>query len=201
MVLGEDGIIAQAKLAADRAREEEARTEQDFNKLAGDIQNWVNGGTGETGSGGETETPTPKIPEGLKVGSTVEYNPSGTYTWQAKYCSSTKGETENEELSSGTEGQFNISSWKVLSIDAITGNVELVPSAPTEGEVYLGEAQGYNNAVKLLNEACSNLYGSETKKITARSISMEDIEKYMTEEAVEEAHRYYDGKGRGCNLR
>ncbi len=128
----------------------------------------------------------PEIPEGLKVGSEVTYNPNGTYTWQAKYCSSTKTEGENVELSSGADGQFNISSWKVLSIEE--GKVELVPKAQTTGTVYLEGAQGYNNAVKLLNDACSALYGKEGGEITARSISMEDIEKYMTDTAISEAH-------------
>ena len=51
----------------------------------------------------------------------------------------------------------------MLSIDNETGTVELVPSAPTTGTVYLGEAQGYNNGVKLLNDACSSLYGNSEK--------------------------------------
>ena len=67
------------------------------------------------------------------------------------------------EQNSSTGEDFNISSWKVLSIDNETGTVELVPSAPTTGTVYLGEAQGYNNGVKLLNDACSSLYGNSEK--------------------------------------
>ena len=132
------------------------------------------------------EAPTPGV---LKVGSEVKYNPSGTYNWQAKYCSSDLTETSKDvQLSSATGAKFNISSWKVLSIDEGTGNVELVPSAPTTGTVRLQGAQGYNNAVKLLNDACSNLYGNEGKNITARSINIEDIEKYMKEEAIKEVH-------------
>ena len=81
----------------------------------------------------------------------------------------------------------------MLSIDETTGKVELVPSSPTTGTVYLGQAQGYNNGVKLLNDACSSLYGNSTKGITARSINIEDIEKYMTGEALtgtNGAHNY-----------
>ena len=78
----------------------------------------------------------------------------------------------------------------MLSIDNETGTVELVPSAPTTGTVYLGQAQGYNNGVKLLNDACSSLYGNSEKGITARSINIEDIEKYMTDTALTEAHNY-----------
>ena len=80
------------------------------------------------------------VPEGLKVGSTVTYSPSGTYNWQAKYCSTTK--TDDVTLSSANGEEFNLTEWKVLSIE--NGKVELVPTQPTTGKVYLGQAQGYN---------------------------------------------------------
>lgn len=132
--------------------------------------------------------------EKLDVGSTVKYSPSGAYNWQAKYCSSTKTETTDDVLlESATGKSFNISSWKVLSIDRVTGKIELVPSSPTTGTVYLGQAQGYNNGVKLLNDACSSLYGNTTKGIEARSINIEDIEKYMTDTALADAHSYNNG--------
>lgn len=76
----------------------------------------------------------------------------------------------------------------MLSIE--NGKVELVPTNPTEGTVYLGQAQGYNNGVKLLNDACSSLYGNTSKGITARSLNIEDIEKYMLEAKLTEAHLY-----------
>ena len=86
---------------------------------------------------------TGKIPEGLKVGSTVTYSPSGTYNWQAKYCSSEKTEgTDDVTLNSASGQSYNITKWKVLSIE--NGKVELVPTNPV-GSVYLGQAQGYNN--------------------------------------------------------
>ncbi len=130
---------------------------------------------------------------GLQVGSEVAYNPNGTYNWQATYCSSTKTPgTDDVLLESKTGKSFNISSWRVLSINEYTGMVELVPNAPTTGVVYLGEAQGYNNGVKLLNDACSSLYGNTTKGITARSINIEDIERYMKPEKLTEAYNYID---------
>ena len=131
------------------------------------------------------------IPAGLEIGSTVNYNPSGTYTWKAEYCSPTKTpETDDVELNSSTGNNFNINTWKVLEIDREAEKVTLVPSSPTTDTVYLAQAQGYNNGVYLLNEACSKLYGNESKGITARSMNIEDIEKYMTDEAVTEAHNY-----------
>ena len=48
-----------------------------MNELAGYMENMLNGIGGE-----ESEGPT--VPEGFEIGSTLTYNPSGTYNWQAK---------------------------------------------------------------------------------------------------------------------
>ena len=128
------------------------------------------------------------IEEGLTIGSIVTYNPSGTYNWLAKYY--TTETTPDVLLESGEGKPFNITTWRVLSIDKETGKVELVPTEPTTGTVELKGAQGYNNAVKLLNDACSSLYGNSIKEIEARSINIEDIEKYMTDSAKSNAHNY-----------
>ena len=185
LVFSENGIIAKAREAANKTNEAVINEQTQMNDVTAAMENMLNG------VGGSTTPEEPTVPVGLEVGSTVIYNPSGTYNWQAKYCSSTKTETTDDvTLNSSTGEDFNISSWKVLSIDNETGTVELVPSAPTTGTVYLGEAQGYNNAVKLLNDACGSLYGNNEKGITARSINIEDIEKYMTDTALTEAHNY-----------
>ena len=147
--------------------------------------------TGEvTKVGSVTPTPNPDpvtpptVPEGLKVGSEVTYSPSGTYNWQGKYCSTSQSDTT---LNSASGQSYNITKWKVLSIE--NGKVELVPINPV-GSVYLGQVQGYNNGVKLLNDACSSLYGNTSKGITARSMNIDDIEKYMLESKLTEAHSY-----------
>ena len=182
-IFSDNGIIKKAQEAANKMNEAIGKEQDELNQLYNDLASALNNTTEDPGE--------PEEPEGLEIGSTVTYNPSGTYNWQAKYCSSTKTETTDDvTLNSSTGEDFNISSWKVLSIDNETGTVELVPSAPTTGTVYLGEAQGYNNGVKLLNDACSSLYGNNEKEITARSINIEDIEKYMTDTALTEAHNY-----------
>ena len=131
------------------------------------------------------------IPEGLEIGSYVSYNPSGTYPWQSEYCSSPEDTSYEKTLDSSTGKPFNIDRWRVLDINEETGEVTLVPehstddgnngASATSGTVYLKGAQGYNNGVKLLNDACSALYGNEEKGITARSINIEDIEGKMIE--------------------
>ena len=131
------------------------------------------------------------IPEGLEIGSYVSYNPSGTYPWQSEYCSSPEDTSYEKTLDSSTGKPFNIDRWRVFDINEETGEVTLVPdhstddgndgASATSGTVYLKGAQGYNNGVKLLNDACSALYGNEAKGIKARSINIEDIEGKMIE--------------------
>ena len=154
----------------------------------------VNGKVEWTGQSDQDNTnPPAKIPKGLTVGSTVSYAPSGTYHWQAEYALSDQIPGTDDVTLNSAEGQsFHINSWKVLSIDEATGKVQMVPSQVTSGTVFLQGPQGYNNAVKLLNDACSSLYGNASKKITARSIQIEDIEKVMDEKKMNEAKTNYE---------
>ena len=172
MLTGQNGILNRAAEAKEKTVATQKDEEEKMQESESTIDQYVYG-----------------VPEGLKVGSTVTYSPSGTYNWQAKYCSTEKTEgTDDVTLNSASGEAFSLTEWKVLSIE--NGRVELVPTQPTEGTVYLGQAQGYNNGVKLLNDACSSLYGNTSKGITARSLNIEDIEKYMLEEKLAETHQY-----------
>ena len=111
----------------------------------------------------------------LQVGDIINYSPSGTYSWDRNYA--TSNSTATDTLSSSAGQSFNVSKWKVLSIDKSTGKIEMVPATTPNGTVTLQGAQGYNNAVKLLNDACSSLYSDTSKGITARSITEEDFVK------------------------
>ena len=55
----------------------------------------------------------------------------------------------------------------------------MVPATTPSGTVTLQGAQGYNNAVLLLNQACSSLYGNSSKGITARSIKKKILQKLV----------------------
>ena len=103
----------------------------------------------------------------------VSYSPSGTYTWDNTLA--TSSDTGTTELSSAS-GTYAITNWRVLDLDQTTGIVRLVPTAPV-GSLKLQGAQGYNNAVKLLDDACNGLYKDDDKGITAQSIKEEDFVK------------------------
>ena len=86
LVFSENGIIAKAREAAEKTNQAVINEQAQMNDVTVAIENMLNG----IGGSGTTPEPEPTVPVGLEVGSTVIYNPSGTYNWQAKYCSSTK---------------------------------------------------------------------------------------------------------------
>ncbi len=135
------------------------------------------------------------IPEGLSIGDKVSYTPPAStdtkniYNWQVKYCSSgIESELPSEDkVLKNTDENYAITEWIVFDIDEKTGKVELISEKPTNGTVYLGGAQAYNNGVKLLNDACSNLYGNESEGIKARSMNVEDIENKIEDNVLKSA--------------
>ena len=66
--------------------------------------------------------------------------------------------------------------WKVL--DVKDGKIRLISSAPTTSQISLRAANGYNNAVYLIDKACDTLYSSN--KGTAQNLKIEDIESKLS---------------------
>ena len=65
------------------------------------------------------------IPDGLTIGSSVTYEPTGgTYTWDYEYATSTR--SGNQELDSTSTGHDRITNWKVFKIDEDEGEIQLV---------------------------------------------------------------------------
>lgn len=124
-----------------------------------------------TGDNSE-ETGKYREPLDVHVGEIVRYVPTGTYTWNETYSTANSVKTTALDAT----GNCAITNWKVLSVEGDT--VNLVPAnGTTNATVTFHGAQGYNNAVQLLNIACSELYKNTALGITARSINIEDFEK------------------------
>ena len=184
MLTGENGILSQAQKAkteTENAAQNEAAILDDYNNKLND---WINGGT-------------VSIPEGLEIGSTVHYDPNGTYSTdeegRSPLSETYSGSSSNPTQLDSSTSQFNIDTWKVFDINESTGEVTLVPQSSTYsagGYIYLRGAQGYNNGVKILNDACSALYGDSSKGITARSVNITDVEGKMIPTELQEAHNY-----------
>ena len=129
-----------------------------------------------------------EVTSNLRIGDKVSYTPPiGKYLWLAKYSDN----QEDVEITNES-ADFQVTNWKVLNIND-DDTVDLVSAKQTKGVVYLGNYNGYNNGVKLLNDLCYNLYSDETKGIVGRSIAIEDIENHLNENAKMVANKYSNG--------
>lgn len=136
-----------------------------------------------------------QIPQ-IKVGDIVTYSNEGQYSFNKYYAGQKTDGSELDQnsiqaLNNASGSSYAISTWKVFSIDERSGIVELISSTPTQGTITLGNsevqdggANGYNNAVKILNDICDAFYSNSAKNIYARSINEDDIIKVLTEESV-----------------
>lgn len=112
----------------------------------------------------------------VKIGDYVAYEPTtAIWDWSTEVSGNTyatySGSTDN--IGTLTTESLN---WRVL--DIVDGQVILISELPTGDTVSLQGANGYNNAVKLLNELCNTLY-SKSGVGTARSLKIEDIQSKM----------------------
>ena len=191
MLTGQNGILTQAqnaktttenksaeekvKLAVMGARADDGTLT--VGKLRTELANY--GGTGEAGS--VTSTIPVKVSKydqraGIKVGDYVSYTPD-----------TATGKTyDSEKLK---KGGYTGTSQQALSKDDLNwrvlrknddGSIDLIGDA-TSNSVYFSGSLGYNNGVYLLNDICKELYSNSTHHITARSVNLEDMEKWLTD--------------------
>ena len=180
-VLGEDGLINKAKEAANSMNNAISNDQKELDSLLNELNSVMNGWEeGGAGGNGEANTePTPPVepdkPIGelidngtIKIGDYVAYTPTGAASYPV------------DGTNSGTGSVQNISkenlNWRVLD-KTKDGKVRLISANPTNAEVTLQGANGYNNAVYLLDELCNTLY--KGTNATAKSLKIEDIQDNM----------------------
>ena len=134
-------------------------------------------GTGETGS--VTSTIPVKVSKydqraGIKVGDYVSYTPD-TATEKTYDADKLK---KGGYTSTQTVKKEDLN-WRVLRKND-DGSIDLIGDA-TGNSVYFSGSLGYNNGVYLLNDICKELYSNSTHHITARSVNLEDMEKWLTD--------------------
>ena len=210
LVLGENGILQRTRDGRNNyqvAANEEAVVLAGGEDL---IDSWIDGNGGGSSKGtleipqnlkvGDTVNYTPS---GSYVWDSEYYSSTdGGYPDNFLYTGSTTLSTRRAELESiaeenRTDAQkkelaamenakdMTITSWRVLSIDRNNNTIKLVPAEALGSDetdsVYLQGAQGYNNGVYLIQEACTRLYSDSSKGATAESITIEDIENAVKE--------------------
>ena len=181
-VFSEDGIINKAKEAANAMNNAVANDQASLNNLYNELNDIMNGigGSGEEGDSNSETNTEPEPPETdkpigdlvedgtIKVGDYVAYMPTGESSYPV----------DGTYSGTGSEQVINKKSlnWRVLDITE-EGKVRLISATPTETTVKLQGANGYNNAVYILDELCNTLYKGENA--TAKSLKIEDIQNKM----------------------
>ena len=120
----------------------------------------------------------------VKVGDYVQYTPDEVtntdkiYTNLLSNLKTYSGNTDSTKNTTSTLTQEKLN-WRVLDITD-DGQVRLISDKPTTSKITLRSYDGYNNAVKLLDDTCSTLYNSKlTSKV--QNIKIEDIQDKMKE--------------------
>ena len=131
------------------------------------------------------------LAKAVKVGNYVAYTPdeldnnalttlkTNFNTYSGKSSSAINSAIDRDNLS-----------WRVLDVDETTGVVRLISATPTDKKIELYGYNGYNNAVKLLDDACSTLYNSKlATKI--QNLKIEDIQNKMKEKDYSKLYSDY----------
>ena len=122
------------------------------------------------------------LAKAVKVGDYVAYTPDEpdnnaltTLKTNLKNYSGASDNTTNSAIARDDSLR-----WRVLDVDETTGAVRLISATPTYKKIELYGYNGYNNAVKLLDDACSTLYNSKLAT-KVQNLKIEDIQDKMKE--------------------
>ena len=132
------------------------------------------------------------LAKAVKVGDYVAYTPDKlddnaltTLKTNLKNYSGASDNTTNSAIARDDSLR-----WRVLDVDETTGAVRLISATPTSSTVTLGGYNGYNNAVKLLDDACSTLYNSKLAT-KVQNLKIEDIQDKMKEKDYSKLYSEY----------
>ena len=99
------------------------------------------------------------------IGEYIDYTPvSGSFTSQGTYNGSS-----NKSFSTITSLK-----WRIMFVDDTT--ITLISDTTANTGFYLSGANGYNNGVKLLDDACKAMYSNSSLSAVGRSLKIRDIE-------------------------
>ena len=166
------GLFAKAKEARDKTQNAAENQAKILNEYEDELNKYISGTTGEN---------TEKLADKVKVGDYVSYTPDTVSNTDTKYTTlisnlaTYSGSTENTTSKLTQEKDLK---WRVLDVQ--NGQVRLISEVPTTSKITLSGYNGYNNAVKLLDDTCSTLYNNSKLASKVQNLKIEDITKYMT---------------------
>lgn len=121
----------------------------------------------------------------VKVGDYVKYIPDTANTTEILQELNTYSGSDKNTTSTLTQESLN---WRVL--DVKDGQVRLISELPTTSKITLSGYNGYNNAVKLLDDTCSTLYSNSKFASKVQNLKIEDITAYMKTQPTEDTTEY-----------
>ena len=129
----------------------------------------------------------------VKIGDYVDYEPDAVDNTE---LTTLKNNLTKYSGKSDSTINSNITSeklyWRVLDINETTGEVRLISSRPTKSTgVELYGYNGYNNCVKLIDDACSTLYNNKTLASKVENVKIEDIQDKMVEKDYSKLYSEY----------
>ncbi len=131
------------------------------------------------------------LAKAVKVGDYVAYTPdkldNNALTTLKTNLKNYSGANDNTTNSAIARDSL---SWRVLDVDETTGQVRLISATPTKKSIELKGYNGYNNAVKLLDDACSTLYNSKLAT-KVQNLKIEDIQDKMKEKDYSKLYSEY----------
>jgi type II secretory pathway pseudopilin PulG len=137
----------------------------------------------------------------IEIGSYVNYVPDEVTENDEKYkelisnLATYSGNTDEDYNTAEKIKQEKNVKWRVL--DVKDGQVRLISAEPTNGEkmndgyIQLENYDGYNNAVKLIDDTCSTLYNNAKIASKVQNLKIEDIEEKMKEKDYSKFNEHY----------
>ncbi len=162
------GLFQKANEAKDKTKNATENQAKTLNEYEDAMNEYLQGATGEMAE---------KLADKVKVGDYVKYEPDTASTDSIlQELETYSGSDANTTSTLTQEKDLN---WRVLDIQ--NGQVRLISEIPTISKIELKGFNGYNNAIKLLDNACNVLYNNSKLANKVQNLKIEDITNYINE--------------------
>ena len=167
-LLTNTGLFQKANEAKDKTKNATENQAKTLNEYEDTMNEYLQGATGEMAE---------KLADKVKVGDYVKYEPDTASTdYILQELETYSGSDANTTSTLTQEKDLN---WRVLDIQ--NGQVRLISEIPTISKIELKGFNGYNNAIKLLDNACNVLYNNSKLANKVQNLKIEDITNYINE--------------------
>ncbi len=169
--LTNQGLFKNAKVAQNATEKAEAEQGQRLNEYEDEINKYL------SNNDKKEEKLVDKVNDGtIKIGDYVKYTPDTASTAEILQELNTYSSSNANTTATLTQESLN---WRVL--DVKDGQVRLISEVPTTSTITLSGYNGYNNAVKLIDDTCSTLYNNSKLASKVQNLKIEDIQDKMIE--------------------